>query len=207
MSSDISDPEPLTPAHLIYGRRIVSVPHPVEDLSENADPSYLSDQDMRKVTSRHSKLIQQFWVRWRKEYLTALREFHKATGNNRQIIKKGDVVVVHDDTPRLQWKLAVVDDLVKGNDGLVRSAHISTANHKTNRPITRLYPLEVVSSETRENTDHEQGSTSRETSDREKRPASSESETRPRSKRAAAAKAMTRIAEWTDTLCHLPREM
>ena len=135
VSSDISDPEPLTPAHLIYDRRIVSVPHPVEDLSENADPSYLSDKDMRKATSRHSKLTQQFWVRWRKEYLTALREFHKATGNNRQIIKKGDVVVVHDDTLRLQWKLAVVDDLVKGNDGLVHSAHISTANHK---PIDQL---------------------------------------------------------------------
>ena len=67
MSSDISDPEPLTPAHLIYGRRIVSVPHPVEDPDENADPSHLSDQDMRKVTSRHSKLIQQFWVQWRKK--------------------------------------------------------------------------------------------------------------------------------------------
>ena len=57
----------LTPAHLIYDRRIVSVPHPVEDLSENADPSYLSDKDMRKATSRHTKLTQQFWVRWRKE--------------------------------------------------------------------------------------------------------------------------------------------
>ena len=79
----------------------------------------------------------------------ALREFHKATGNNRRVIKKGDVVVVHDDCPRLQWKLAVVDDLVEENDGLIRSAHISTANHKTSRPITtritRLYPLEIVS--------------------------------------------------------------
>ena len=195
VSSDISDPEPLTPAHLIYGRRIVSVPHPVEDPDENADPFYLSDQDMRKVISRHSKLIQQFWVRWRKEYLTALHEFHKTTGNNRQVIKKGDVVVVHDDTPRLHWKLAVVDDLVKGNDGLIRSAHISTANHKTNRPITRLYPLEVVSSENRES------------ADRERRPTSSDSEIRPRSKRAAAAKAMNRISEWTDTLCCPPGEM
>ena len=44
VSSDISDPEPLTPAHLIYGRRIVSVPHPVEDPDENADPSYLSEE-------------------------------------------------------------------------------------------------------------------------------------------------------------------
>lgn len=65
--------------------------------------------------------------------------------------------MVYDDTPRIHWKLAVVDDLVKGNDGLIRSAHISTANHKTNRPITRLYPLEVVSSKNRENTDHERG--------------------------------------------------
>ena len=195
VSSDISDPEPLTPAHLIYGRRIVSVPHPVEDPDEDADPSYLSDQDMRKATSRHSKLIQQFWVRWRREYLTALREFHKTTGNNRQVIKRGDVVVVHDDTPRLHWKLAVVDDLVKGNDGLIRSAHISTANHKTSRPITRLYPLEVVSSENGESANHEPS------------PVSSDSKIRPRSKRAAATKAMDRIAEWTDTLCCPPGEM
>ena len=196
VSSDISDPEPLTPAHLIYGRRIVSVPHAVEDHDEDADPSYLSDQDIRKVTSRHSKLIQQFWIRWRKEYLTALREFHKATGNNRRVIKKGDVVVVHDDCPRLHWKLAVVDDLVEGNDGLIRSAHISTANHKTSRPITRLYPLEVVSSGDTENIDQEQ------------RPVTSrDSEICSRPKRAAAAKAITRISEWTDTLRCPPGEM
>ena len=195
VSSDISDPEPLTPAHLIYGRRIVAVPHPVEDHDENADPSYLRDQDMRKVTSRHSKLIQQFWVRWRKEYLTALREFHKTTGNNQQVIKKGDVVVVHDDCPRLQWKLAVIDDLVEGNDGLIRSAHISTANHKTSRPITRLYPLEVVSSGNTEDT--EQG----------QRPTSQDSETNSRPKRAAAARAVSRISEWTDTLRCPPGEM
>ena len=72
------------------------------------------------------------------------------------MIKKGDIVVVNDDCPRLQWKLAVVDDLVKGNDGLIRSAHISTANHKTSRTITRLYPLEVFSSGDTENTDQEQ---------------------------------------------------
>ena len=64
VSSNISDPEPLTPAHLIYGRRILSVPHPVEYPDEDKDPSYLTDQDMRKATSRHSKLIQQFWVQW-----------------------------------------------------------------------------------------------------------------------------------------------
>ena len=124
-----------------------------------------------------------------REYLTALREFHKTTGNNWQVIKKGDVVGVHDDTaPRLQWKLAVVDDLVKEKDGLIRSAHISTANHKTNRPIIKLYPLEVVSNGTKEkNTDHELKPTS-------------DNETHPRPKRTTAAKAKTRITEWTDML-------
>jgi len=58
MSSDISDPDPLTLAHLIYGRRIVSVPHPIEDPYEATDPSYLTDQDMKKVMNKHSKLIQ-----------------------------------------------------------------------------------------------------------------------------------------------------
>ena len=193
-STDISDPEPLTPAHLIYGRRIISAPHPVEDSDESTDPSYLTDQDMRKATSRYSKLIQHFWIRWRNEYLTAFREFHKATGNNRQVIRKGDVVVVHDDIPRLHWKFAVVDELIKGNDGPIRSAYVSTAGHKTNRPITKLYPLEVVSSETEENSNQ----TLIEENNADQGP---NSDDHPRPKRAAATKANARITQWTDMLC------
>ena len=50
---------------------------------------------------------------------------------------------VHDETPRSTWKLAVVEEVVKGNDGLVRSAKIRVGNKLTSRPITKLYPLEV----------------------------------------------------------------
>ena len=32
-----------------------------------------------------------------------------------------------------------------GRDGLVRAANIRTSNRKTNRPIEKLYPLEVNS--------------------------------------------------------------
>lgn len=66
----------LTPVHLIYGRRMHSVPHKLEEPDELADPTYLNDQDMRRVVDKHSQLIQRFWFRWRREYLTALREFH-----------------------------------------------------------------------------------------------------------------------------------
>ena len=65
---------------------------------------------------------------------------------NIQSVKKGDVVIVHDDTPCVTWKLAVIEDLIVGRDGLTpRAAMIRTANGTTSRPISRLYPLELTS--------------------------------------------------------------
>ena len=58
-------------------------------------------------------------------------------------IKVGDVVVIHDDTPRLKWQLAVVKDLQRGNDNVVRSATIRTVNGVTSRPVVKLYPLKI----------------------------------------------------------------
>lgn len=37
----------------------------------------------------------------------------------------------------------IIKDLVLGNDGYVTSVTVRTANRTTNRPIARLYPLEV----------------------------------------------------------------
>ena len=62
-----------------------------------------------------------------REYLTSLREVHGATGGNKQDIAEGEVVLVHDDKPRIDWKLAVIEDVVRGNDGLVRAANILTS--------------------------------------------------------------------------------
>ena len=53
------------------------------------------------------------------------------------------MVINHDESPRLKWRLAVVVQLQRGNDNLVRSATIRTANGVTNRPISKLYPLEA----------------------------------------------------------------
>ena len=91
---------------------------------------------------RQNHLLEHFRTRWRNEYLTSLREFHRATGNNIQTIKKGDVVQVYSDSNRVIWKLAIVQDLIRGKDGFVRSAIIKTDTGITNRPIVKLYPLE-----------------------------------------------------------------
>ena len=57
---------------------------------------------------------------------------HKATGTNIQTVKVGDVVLMHDDTPRLHWRLVVIEDVIKGLDGFVRAARIQTNSGKTN---------------------------------------------------------------------------
>jgi len=101
--------------------------------------------DSSDVTQRarlQAALLNQFWFHWRHDYL---REHHRASGYNTQQIRQSDVVLVHDDCPRITWKMAVVEELLKGKDGLVWAANIRTANGKTNCPIARLIPLEVSS--------------------------------------------------------------
>jgi len=66
------------------------------------------------------------------------------TRQNKQMISEGDVVIVHEDNKsRTQWRLAIVEKLIKGNDDQVRAAHIRMSTHSTTRPVAKLYPLEV----------------------------------------------------------------
>ena len=62
-----------------------------------------------------------------------------------QTIKIGDVVLIHDDSPRASWKMAVIENLIKGNDGYVWVAEVRTSSVETNQPISKLYPLEISS--------------------------------------------------------------
>ena len=62
-----------------------------------------------------------------------------------QTIKVGDVVLIHDDSPRARWKMAVIENLIKGNDGNIRAAEVRTDSGRMNRPIAKLYPLEITS--------------------------------------------------------------
>lgn len=76
--------------------------------------------------------------------MPSFQETHTTnTGTDKERIRVGDVVIIHDEGPRLKCRLAVVQELQCGNDNLVRSATIRTANGVTNRPISKLYPLEV----------------------------------------------------------------
>ena len=143
--------ESLTPSHLLVGRRLLNLPS-----NPNADGLV---EYSPKVTKSHlSKRFQylnitpdQFWQRWRQEYLLELREHHrfnKKTPQGRQIAI-GDVVVVHtDERRRGLWNLGKIEELYPGRDGNIRAASVRVYTGKKKpiilrRPVQRLYPLEL----------------------------------------------------------------
>ena len=199
-SSDINDRQPITPAHLLYGRTITSLPHEHEHTDIN-DPDYEQDLIQTKAKAQ-AHLMKCFQSRWRHEYLTSLREFHRISGNNWQYIKVGDIVSVHDDGPRVTWHLAVVTKLLVGNDGFIHAAKIRTSTGNTNRPVSKLFPLEV-NSPTESPQSMPEGPRKAPPVETELTATSTEAVNR-RPLRQAAAKAKTLMSDWVQTLCAPP---
>ena len=138
-SSDVNDLDPLTPSDLLHGRRLHTIPL---ELDDDGDATY-GPNALRRRHDDRTRQMDDAWKRFRTEYLTSLRQYHATTGHSLHTIAVGDVVQVHHEGPRNTWKLAIVETLHYGCDGQVRSAAIRTAQGRTNRPISKLYPLEV----------------------------------------------------------------
>lgn len=143
VSPDLEDAKPLTPAHLLHGHRITSLPHEVVEEQDLTDPTYGNITGVSQRAQLQAFLLNQFQARWTYEYFTSLREYHRTTGNNSQKIKPGDIVLMYDESPRSTWKLAIVEELITGKDRLTRAAKIKTCQERTNCPIAKLIRLEV----------------------------------------------------------------
>lgn len=73
-------------------------------------------------------IAEQFWHRWRGGYLSDMQS-RKKWQKSRGDIKEGAVVLVADEnTPRGDWRMAIVDRVKVSADGLVRSATVRMAN-------------------------------------------------------------------------------
>ena len=138
--------EMLTPSHLIYGRRLLSMPEEVRDDDEESATGFL------KRFRYLGKLRIHFWNRWRREYLIDLREQHRSTKGSPYQVRIGEVVLVHEDNvKRSQWKMAKVLEHITGRDGEVRGAKLKLISKGKavymNRAVQKLFPLEVCSVE------------------------------------------------------------
>ena len=119
-------------------------------------------------------------------------------------------MIIHDDKPRLYWKLAIVENLIKGNDGLVQAANVRIENYMTTRPIVKLYPLEVSSCDQHQNILNDaESSRDNNVGDNAASDTTSNEIAPSRScgKRKASIGALQRMREWTSVLCGLPEDV
>ena len=54
-----------------------------------------------------------------------------------------DLVIIHSKDPRLQWKRAIVKEILPSKDGQPRVCKVQTTSGLTTRAIKDLYPLEM----------------------------------------------------------------
>ena len=61
-----------------------------------------------------------FWGRWKKEYLVNLREYQKIKHSNKhqQIVNVKDIVIVQEEKmSQSAWKVGIVKEVIEGTDG------------------------------------------------------------------------------------------
>jgi len=127
----------LTPAHFLIGERLTTIP-------SGREPE--TNRSLTKEFKMRQKLADDFWRRWQKEYLTTLRSFHEVRQQQTSVkFRRGDVALLQEEVrPRHMWKRAVIERVIEGRDGRIRTVALRTPEGKEiTRPVQLVIPLEV----------------------------------------------------------------
>ena len=152
-------PEALTPSHFLHGCLINTLPH----YGNTDDPDFIQPRHghLKERINYRNSLMHQIWNRWRTEYLNFLRERKAKISRVTSTIlpKVGDIVIIHDDSPRVEWKIGKVIELIPGKDGEERVAKVLSNKSELTRATYKLYPLEInaMIDENDATDDHEDG--------------------------------------------------
>ena len=123
--NDPTAPEPLTPNHILTMKSAIPLPPPGDFRKE--------DMYLRKRWRRVQFLVEQFWFRWKKEYLhniTLRQKWHTPRRN----LMVGDVVLIADQgTNCNEWPLGRVIEAYKEDDGLVRKVKLSIGSRELDK--------------------------------------------------------------------------
>jgi len=133
-SSDPNDFAAITAGNLLTGDPLTATVDP------DAQPLQLS---LKKRWGRIMNLKDEFWNRWRSEYLADLQQRVKwrSKENNIQI---GQLVLIHEDnSPSMQWPMGRIVETFPGPDGQIRVVNVRTHNGILKRAIHRLAPLPI----------------------------------------------------------------
>ena len=137
LSEDPKDLEALTPNHLLLSHR--------NHCLAPGDFSTASADKYTRCWRQAQYLSNIFWRRWVDEYLLSLQERQKWFRPHRNLAV-GDVVLITDQhSPRGQWPMAIVEEVIADRDGDVRQATLRTARCTLTRDIRKLCLLETAS--------------------------------------------------------------
>ena len=113
-----------------------------------------TNEALAKKVRYHRNLIRGFTNRWQIEYLQTLLEVSSKLGSKGSNIEIGEVVIIKDEnSPRQMWKLGHIDELIKSNDGLIRSAIVQADTKEgkmasLEKDVKHLVLLEIITVET-----------------------------------------------------------
>lgn len=135
ISSDPNDLSVLTPGHFLTLEPLTAVPD--EDLT-TINQNRLSRWQLLQA------FHQNFWSRWKHEYLNSLTQRAKWTKDSKPL-QLGSMVIIKDDNRApLHWTLGRVTKLIPGADGVTRIAVLKTAtSDQIQRPLVKLCPLPI----------------------------------------------------------------
>lgn len=125
-------PEPLTPNHLLTMKSKVILFPPGE--------FQRADIYSRKRWRRVQFLADEFWRRWRKDYLQSLQPRQKWQTKRRNLQVDDVVIVKNENEPRNCWKTARVEEAHPDEDGLVRKVRLKIADSNLDDKGRRLGP-------------------------------------------------------------------
>ncbi|XP_043246453.1 uncharacterized protein LOC122393996 [Amphibalanus amphitrite] len=128
--------EPLTPGHLLFLRGCVG---PI--------PGEFSEADsLPRRRWRHVQyLAQEFWHRWKREYLLSLQTRQKWTRTATNLGPGDIVLLVDQDVPRGKWRMGKIVKVFPSRDGLVRKALVKTSTSEYLRPIHKMVLISTES--------------------------------------------------------------
>ena len=127
----------LTPASLIYGRRIATTPN------ESQYEIVSMNKSLMRCAKYQSRVLKNFTDQWRKEYLLSIRESSRVQNNKSNVINVGDIVILkNENTSRMYWKLARVENLLRSKDKIVRSAEVKVLSNDNKRTVVLRRPIQ-----------------------------------------------------------------
>lgn len=135
VSSNVADPDPVTPNMLLMGRPDSALPQIV----------YPESESRSRRRWRQSQIItDHFWSRFIRHYLPTMQIRQKWHTSPEHLVEGQVVMMMDPQLPRAVWPIGRIVKVFAGPDGLIRTAEVKKKDRSYTRPVARLIVLPEI---------------------------------------------------------------